>query len=37
MGRWLDIAAGTRLAARSQCSNTDATDRLFDLAVIGFD
>jgi hypothetical protein len=35
--RHVSIPAGTRLAARSQCSNTDATDRLFDLAVIGFD
>jgi hypothetical protein len=35
--RHVSIPAGTRIAARSQCSNTDATDRLFDLAVIGFD
>lgn len=27
------IPAGTRIAARAQCSLTDATDRLFDLAI----
>lgn len=31
------IAAGERLVARARCSITDATDRLFDLVVIGFD
>lgn len=33
----LNVPAGTRLAARAQCSITDATDRLFDIAVYGFD
>lgn len=32
-----DIAAGTRLSARVQCSITDATDRLLDIIVVGFD
>lgn len=36
-GRWLDIERGSRLAARASCSGTDATDRLTDLVVIGFD
>lgn len=31
------IAAGTRLAARGLCGINDATDRLFDVVVIGFD
>lgn len=29
------IPAGTRLAARAQCSGNDATDRLFDIVLIG--
>lgn len=33
----VSIAASTRLAARSQCSSTDATDRLLDVAMYGFD
>lgn len=32
-----EVPAGTRLVARQACSITDATDRLFDVAVIGFD
>lgn len=31
------IASSTRLAVRAQCSNNNATDRLFDVVVIGFD
>lgn len=31
------IPSGTRIAARAQCSLTDATDRLFDLAVYTLD
>lgn len=31
----VDIPAGTRLAARAQCSITDATDRLLDLVIHG--
>jgi hypothetical protein len=30
------IAAGTRLAARAQCSINDATDRLLDVTIIGY-
>jgi len=30
------IPAGTRIAARAQCSGTDATDRLFDVLLYGF-
>ena len=30
-----DIPSGTRLAVRAQCSITDATDRLFDVILIG--
>jgi hypothetical protein len=33
----VSIPAGTRLAARAQCSITDATDRLFDLSLYGLD
>jgi hypothetical protein len=33
----VDIASGTRLAARAQCSITDATDRLFDMEILGLD
>lgn len=33
----VNIPAGTRLAARAQCSITDATDRLFDVVVYGLD
>jgi hypothetical protein len=29
------IPAGTRIAARAQCSGNDATDRLFDLSLMG--
>lgn len=31
----VDIPAGVRLAARAQCATTDATDRLFDVVLIG--
>jgi hypothetical protein len=31
------IASGTRIAARAQCTTTDATDRLLDIIVVGFD
>lgn len=31
----VDIPAGTRIAARCQCSITDATDRVLDLAIYG--
>ncbi len=33
----VNIPIGTRIAARSQSSNTDATDRLIDVIVYGFD
>lgn len=33
----VDIPAGTRIAARAQCSITDATDRLVDLTIHGED
>lgn len=33
----VDIAAGTRIAARAQSSTTDATDRLIDVVVYAFD
>jgi hypothetical protein len=33
----VDIPAGARLAARCQSNQTDATDRLLDVTVIGFD
>jgi hypothetical protein len=33
----LNIPAGTRIAAQAQCAIADATDRLFDLALYGFD
>lgn len=33
----VDIPAGARIAARCQSSSTDATDRLLDVTVIGFD
>jgi hypothetical protein len=33
----VSIPAGTRLAARAQCSITDATDRLFDVMLYGID
>lgn len=36
-GKHLSIAAGQRLAVRAQSTNTDATDRLADFVVIGFD
>lgn len=32
----ISIPEGTRIVARAQCSNTDATDRLIDIAIIGF-
>lgn len=35
--RSVTIRAGQRLAARAQANGTDATDRLFDAVVIGFD
>lgn len=31
------IPAGSRLVARSSCSTTDATDRVMDITVVGFD
>lgn len=31
------IPAGTRIAVRGKCNSTDATDRLFDFEMIGFD
>ena len=31
----ISIPTGTRIAVRSQCSNTDATDRLFDVILYG--
>lgn len=34
---FVDIPAGVRLAARAQCSTTDATDRLFDIVIYGID
>jgi hypothetical protein len=34
--REYNLAAGQRLAARSICENADATDRIFDLTVMGF-
>lgn len=37
IGRWLEVPAGTRLSAKAQCSNTDATDRQVDISIIGFD
>lgn len=37
VGRAVSVAAGQRLAARKQCSITDATDRLNDIVIIGFD
>lgn len=37
VGRGMTVRAGQRLAARAQCNGTDATDRLLDLVVIGFD
>ena len=30
------IPAGSRIAVRAQCSITDATDHLFDIALYGF-
>lgn len=33
----VNLPAGTRLAARAQCSITDGTDRLFDVIVYGID
>lgn len=36
-GMWVDIPAGSQLQVRAQCSITDATDRLFDVILIGFD
>jgi hypothetical protein len=35
--RFFDLDAGQRLAARQASSNNDATDRLLDIAVVGFD
>lgn len=35
--RFFDLQAGQRLAARQAASGTDATDRLLDVVVIGFD
>lgn len=35
--RFFDLQAGQRLAARQASSNNDATDRLLDIAVVGFD
>lgn len=35
LGLPVSIPAGTRLAARASCTTTDATDRLFDLVLIG--
>lgn len=35
--RFLNVRAGERLIARAQSAITDATDRLFDVAIIGFD
>ncbi len=32
-----NVPAGTRLSAKSQCSGTDATDRLFDIVLYGVD
>lgn len=32
-----DVPAGTRLTGRAQCSGTNATDRLFDIVIIGYD
>jgi hypothetical protein len=32
----LTISSGTRIAVRAQCSITDATDRLFDVVLVGF-
>ena len=37
IGRPVSVASGQRLAARKQCSTTDATDRLNDIVIIGFD
>ena len=37
IGRAVSVAAGQRLAARKQCSITDATDRLNDVVIIGID
>jgi len=34
---WLTIPASSRLAVRSQCTTTDATDRLNDVMLIGVD
>lgn len=34
---FVNIPAGSRLAARSSDTQTDATDRLWDIAVVGFD
>lgn len=34
---FIDIPAGVRLAARAQCSITDASDRLFDIVLYGID
>ena len=34
---YADVPSGTRLSARGASSITDATDRLFDVVVIGFD
>jgi hypothetical protein len=33
----VSISSGTRLAARAQCTSTDATDRLIDVVLIGYD
>ena len=33
----VNIPAATRIAVRAQCSITDATDRLFDVVIYGFD
>lgn len=33
----IDVPAGERLVARQQNNNTDATDRLVDMTIIGFD
>lgn len=34
---FVSVPAGTRISARAQCTNTDATDRLLDIIVYGMD
>lgn len=34
---FVSVAAGQRLSARKQCTITDATDRLNDIVIVGFD